>query len=171
MLVLWVVFEQWGICCWVLLGSEVDDFVVILVVKVVQVGYQVIIVFIDKGYCQLLLFIICICDYFQKCWLDVFFIVSEFGVILEQLVDYWGLVGISSLKVLGVVGIGFKSVVQLLNEFQDLEGLYVCLVEVLEKWCKKLVVYQEMVFICWEVVCLQIDFQLDGNLQQLWLMC
>ncbi|WMR25432.1 hypothetical protein RBI21_21435 [Klebsiella pneumoniae] len=36
----------------------------------------------------------------------------------------------------GVAGIGPKSAAQLLNEFQDLEGLYARLAEVPEKWRK-----------------------------------
>ncbi|EIW5942596.1 hypothetical protein MFB89_002078 [Klebsiella pneumoniae] len=86
---------------------------------------------------------------------------------LEQLADYWGLAGISSSKVPGVAGIGPKSAAQLLNEFQDLEGLYARLAEVPEKWRKKLAAHQEMAFTCREVARLQTDLQLDGNLQQL----
>ncbi|EPJ4919202.1 5'-3' exonuclease H3TH domain-containing protein [Klebsiella pneumoniae] len=64
-------------------------------------------------------------------------------------------------------GIGPKSAAQLLNEFQDLEGLYARLAEVPEKWRKKLAAHQEMAFTCREVARLQTDLQLDGNLQQL----
>lgn len=60
-----------------------------------------------------------------------------------------------------------KSAAQLLNEFQDLEGLYARLAEVPEKWRKKLAAHQEMAFTCREVARLQTDLQLDGNLQQL----
>lgn len=51
----------------------------------------------------------------------------------------------------GVAGIGPKSAAQLLNEFQDLEGLYARLAEVPEKWRKKLAAHQEMAFTCREV--------------------
>ncbi len=105
--------------------------------KVAQAGHQATIVSTDKGYCQLLSPTIRIRDYFQKRWLDAPFIASEFGVTPEQLADYWGLAGISSSKVPGVAGIGPKSAAQLLNEFQDLEGLYARLAEVPEKWRKK----------------------------------
>jgi len=134
---------------------------------VAQAGHQATIVSTDKGYCQLLSPTIRIRDYFQKRWLDAPFIASEFGVTPEQLADYWGLAGISSSKVPGVAGIGPKSAAQLLNEFQDLEGLYARLAEVPEKWRKKLAAHQEMAFTCREVARLQTDLQLDGNLQQL----
>ncbi len=136
-------------------------------VKVARAGHQATIVSTDKGYCQLLSPTIRIRDYFQKRWLDAPFIASEFGVTPEQLADYWGLAGISSSKVPGVAGIGPKSAAQLLNEFQDLEGLYARLAEVPEKWRKKLAAHQEMAFTCREVARLQTDLQLDGNLQQL----
>lgn len=138
-----------------------------LAVKVARAGHQATIVSTDKGYCQLLSPTIRIRDYFQKRWLDAPFIASEFGVTPEQLADYWGLAGISSSKVPGVAGIGPKSAAQLLNEFQDLEGLYARLAEVPEKWRKKLAAHQEMAFTCREVARLQTDLQLDGNLQQL----
>lgn len=160
-------FEQRGIRCWASPGSEADDLAATLAVKVAQAGHQATIVSTDKGYCQLLSPTIRIRDYFQKRWLDAPFIASEFGVTPEQLADYWGLAGISSSKVPGVAGIGHKSAAQLLNEFQDLEGLYARLAEVPEKWRKKLAAHQEMAFTCREVARLQTDLQLDGNLQQL----
>lgn len=156
-----------GIRCWASPGSEADDLAATLAVKVAQAGHQATIVSTDKGYCQLLSPTIRIRDYFQKRWLDAPFIASEFGVTPEQLADYWGLAGISSSKVPGVAGIGPKSAAQLLNEFQDLEGLYARLAEVPEKWRKKLAAHQEMAFTCREVARLQTDLQLDGNLQQL----
>ncbi len=130
-------FEQRGIRCWASPGSEADDLAATLAVKVAQAGHQATIVSTDKGYCQLLSPTIRIRDYFQKRWLDAPFIASEFGVTPEQLADYWGLAGISSSKVPGVAGIGPKSAAQLLNEFQDLEGLYARLAEVPEKWRNK----------------------------------
>ena len=160
-------FEQRGIRCWASPGSEADDLAATLAVKVAQAGHQATIVSTDKGYCQLLSPTLRIRDYFQKRWLDAPFIASEFGVTPEQLADYWGLAGISSSKVPGVAGIGPKSAAQLLNEFQDLEGLYARLAEVPEKWRKKLAAHQEMAFTCREVARLQTDLQLDGNLQQL----
>ena len=131
-------FEQRGIRCWASPGSEADDLAATLAVKVAQAGHQATIVSTDKGYCQLLSPTIRIRDYFQKRWLDAPFIASEFGVTPE-----------------------------LLNEFQDLEGLYARLAEVPEKWRKKLAAHQEMAFTCREVARLQTDLQLDGNLQQL----
>lgn len=160
-------FEARGVACWGAEGSEADDLAATLAVKVASAGHQATIVSTDKGYCQLLSPTIQIRDYFQKRWLDAPFIAREFGVSPQQLLDYWGLAGISSSKVPGVTGIGPKSAAQLLTDFQDLEGIYAHLEAVPEKWRKKLETQKEMAFICREVASLQTDLQLNGNLQQL----
>jgi len=160
-------FEQRGVRSWISEGNEADDLAATLAVKVAQAGHQATIVSTDKGYCQLLSPTLRIRDYFQKRWLDAPFIESEFGVLPEQLTDFWGLAGISSSKIPGVAGIGQKSAAQLLAQFQTLEGIYAHLNDVPEKWRSKLEAHREMAFICREVAKLQTDLHLDGNLQQL----
>ena len=160
-------FEQRGVRSWISEGNEADDLAATLAVKVAQAGHQATIISTDKGYCQLLSPTLRIRDYFQKRWLDAPFIESEFGVLPEQLTDFWGLAGISSSKIPGVAGIGQKSAAQLLMQFQTLEGIYAHLNDVPEKWRSKLEAHREMAFICREVAKLQTDLQLDGNLQQL----
>ena len=88
-----------GVRCWISEGNEADDLAATLAVKVAQAGHQATIVSTDKGYCQLLSPTLRIRDYFQKRWLDAPFIESEFGVLPEQLTDFWGLAGISSSKI------------------------------------------------------------------------
>lgn len=160
-------FEQRGVQCWVSSGNEADDLAATLAVKVTQAGHQATIVSTDKGYCQLLSPTLRIRDYFQKRWLDAPFIEKEFGVLPQQLPDYWGMAGISSSKVPGVAGIGPKSATQLLVQFQTLEGIYAHLDEVAEKWRKKLEAHKEMAFLCRDIARLQTDLHIDGNLQQL----
>lgn len=160
-------FEQRGVCCWVSAGNEADDLAATLAVKVAQAGHQATIVSTDKGYCQLLSPTLQIRDYFQKRWLDAPFIEKEFGVLPQQLPDYWGLAGISSSKVPGVAGIGAKSATQLLGQFGTLEELYARLDEVPDKWRKKLEAHRDMAFLCRDIARLQTDLQIEGNLQQL----
>lgn len=160
-------FAERGVQSWVSPGNEADDLAATLAVKVAKAGHQATIVSTDKGYCQLLDPGIRIRDYFQKRWLDAPFIENEFGVLPQQLADYWGLAGISSSKVPGVAGIGPKSATQLLVQFQTLEGVYAHLDEVPEKWRKKLEQHKEMAFMCRDIARLQTDIQIDGNLQQL----
>ena len=160
-------FIRRGVACWHSPGNEADDLAATLAAKLAVSGHQATIVSTDKGFCQLLAPTIQIRDYFQKRWLDAPFIAKEYGVLPEQLPDFWGLAGISSSKIPGVAGIGPKSATQLINQFSTLEALYERLDEVPEKWRRKLEQHRESAFICRQVARLQTDLNLEGNLQQL----
>ncbi|MFC0142394.1 flap endonuclease Xni [Erwinia mallotivora] len=160
-------FAAAGVNCWHAPGEEADDLAATLATKVVTSGHQATIVSTDKGYCQLVAPTIRIRDYFQKRWLDVPFISNEFGVSPAQLVDYWGLAGISSSKIPGVAGIGAKSATQLLQQFGTLDALYENLPAVAEKWRNKLEKNREMALICRQVARLKTDLELTGNLKEL----
>ncbi|GKX55355.1 flap endonuclease Xni [Leminorella grimontii] len=160
-------FTQSGVACWRSEGDEADDVVATLAYRISQQGHQVTIVSTDKGYCQLLAPTLRIRDYFQKRWLDVPFIEQEFGVIPAQLVDFWGLTGISSSKIPGVMGIGPKAAAAILNQFGTLEEAYRRIEEVPQKWRNKLVEQKEQAFLCRELAALKRDVPLRGNLQDL----
>ncbi len=160
-------FERRGVTCWHSPGNEADDLAATLAAKLAAGNHRATIVSTDKGFCQLLAPTLQIRDYFQKRWLDAPFIAQEYGVLPEQLPDFWGLAGISSSKIPGVAGIGAKSATLLINQFSTLEALYQRLEEVPEKWRSKLEKHRESAFTCRQVSRLQTDLQLDGNLQQL----
>lgn len=156
-----------GIESWHSGGDEADDVAATLATKVAQAGHNVTIISTDKGYCQLLSPSIRIRDYFQRRWLDLAFIRAEFGVEPSQLIDYWGLCGVSSSKVTGVIGIGPKSASELLQTYPNLETLYQNIEDVPTKWQNKLITHKEAAFISRKITTLQTDIQLNGNLQQL----
>ncbi|AHG19232.1 flap endonuclease-like protein [Chania multitudinisentens RB-25] len=160
-------FAALGVACWHSAGNEADDLAATLAAKVANSGYQVTIVSTDKGYCQLLAPNIQIRDYFQKRWLDLPFVQNEFGVSPHQLVDYWGLAGISSSKIPGVAGIGPKTAALLLQQAGDLDALFANLEQVPEKWRNRLQQHREMAYISKQVATLRTDLVLAGNLQQL----
>lgn len=160
-------FLNLGIESWHSGGDEADDVAATLATKVAQAGHNVTIISTDKGYCQLLSPSIRIRDYFQRRWLDLAFIRAEFGVEPSQLTNYWGLCGVSSSKVSGVVGIGPKSASELLQTYPDLETLYQNIEDVPTKWRNKLITHKEAAFISRKITTLQTDIQLNGNLQQL----
>ncbi|BAN99401.1 5'-3' exonuclease [Plautia stali symbiont] len=160
-------FEASGVSCWIAEHDEADDLAATLAVKMADAGHQATIVSTDKGYCQLLAPSIRIRDYFQKRWLDVPFIEQEFGVAPAQLADYWGLCGISSSKIPGVLGIGPKSARELLQQFGSLEALYQQLDQVPEKWQKKLRDHRAIAEVCRQVSTLKRDLVLQGNLNTL----
>jgi len=160
-------FRAAGVSCWIAGEDEADDLAATLAVKMAQAGHQATIVSTDKGYCQLLAPEIRIRDYFQKRWLDLPFIETEFGVAPQLLPDYWGLCGISSSKIPGITGIGPKSAKQLLTEFHTLEGIYQQLDKVPAKWQEKLAEGQQMAEISRQVATLKRDLVLQGNLNTL----
>ena len=51
-------------------------------------------------------------------------VIEKFGVRADQVTDYKGLVGDSSDNIKGVPGVGPKTAVGLLNEFESIEGIY-----------------------------------------------
>ncbi|HCH51566.1 MAG TPA: flap endonuclease Xni [Proteus sp.] len=156
-----------GIQSWHSGGDEADDVAATLASKVANAGYRVTIISTDKGYCQLLSPSIRIRDYFQRRWLDLDFIRTEFGVEPSQLTNYWGLTGVSSSKVSGVAGIGPKSATELIQAYPDLESLYQNIENVPKKWQNKLIAHKEAAFISREITTLRTDIHLNGNLQQL----
>ncbi|WP_028024364.1 flap endonuclease Xni [Enterovibrio calviensis] len=147
-------------------GDEADDMIATLAVKVASKNGQVTIVSTDKGYCQLLQPTLRIRDYFQQRWLDSPFIEKEFTVLPIQLVDYWGLVGISSSGVSGVPGIGPKTAATLLQRYNTLEQIFAA-DDIEPKWQKKLEGNQELAQHCKQVATLKTDIALGFNLQDI----
>ncbi|WKX27249.1 flap endonuclease Xni [Tatumella ptyseos] len=160
-------FAELGIPSWTSPEDEADDLAATLAVKIGQAGHQVTLVSTDKGYCQLLSPQIQIRDYFQKRWLDMPFLAQEYGVQARQLIDYWGLCGISSSKIPGVPGIGPKSAQTLISQYGDLEQLYQQLDKIPAKWQTKLLQGRESAFISRQLAELRTDLTLSGNLRQL----
>ncbi|PIJ49049.1 flap endonuclease Xni [Erwinia sp. OLTSP20] len=160
-------FEQAGVACWVSPGNEADDLAATLATRVAASGHRATIVSTDKGYCQLLAPQIQIRDYFQKRWLDLPFVRQHFGVMPQQLTDYWALAGMSSSKIAGVAGIVARTAASLLNQYGSLETLYEALPQLEEKWQRKLQGTQQQAQLCRQVATLQSDLVLSGNLKSL----
>jgi len=147
-------------------GDEDDDIVATLAVKVASHNEKVTIISTDKGYCQLLSPTLQIRDYFQHRWLDAPFVAKEFGVLPQQLADYWGLTGISSSQVTGVPGIGPKAAKEILNQFATIEEAYAS-AQLAEKYRKKLNEHIEIARLCRQVAQLKTDIELGFNLQDI----
>lgn len=159
-------FWQIGVDSLLSSGDEADDMIATLATKVAMRNAQVTIVSTDKGYCQLLQPNIMIRDYFQRRWLDLNYIEQKFAVLPNQLVDYWGLVGISSSNISGVPGIGAKSAAALLSRYSNLNALFKA-ADLEDKWRKKLSDNKELAFLCKQIATLQTDILLGFNLQDI----
>lgn len=147
-------------------GDDADDMIATLATKVAKQSEQVTIISTDKGYCQLLQPTLCIRDYFQQRWLDLPYVENSFSVQVNQLTDYWGLVGISSCGISGVPGIGPKSAAILLQSHQTLTQIFSAS-DIAEKWAKKLDGNEDIARRCKQVATLKTDIALGFNLQDI----
>ncbi len=76
---------------------------------------------------------------------DAAAVVERYGIRPDQMIDYKALMGDSSDNIPGIAGIGKKSAMELLQRFEDIEGVYRAIDEGLmpSKWEKKLMGKQE----------------------------
>ncbi|MDA9556220.1 flap endonuclease Xni [Vibrio sp.] len=147
-------------------GDEADDLIATIAKKVASRQQKATIISTDKGYSQLLAPTLYIRDYFQHRWLDVPFIEKEFGVKIEQMADYWGLVGISSSQVPGIPGVGPKAAKEILSQFPDIESAYQSS-ELIPKYRKKFDEHIELARTCKKIATLKTDIPLGFNLQDI----
>jgi protein Xni len=116
-------FNGWK--CLRLAGWEADDLIATLAVKAAANQVTCFVVSTDKGFTQLIRHPnIHIYDYFNKRGYDREWVENRYGVKVEQLPDYWALMGDSTNHVKGVNGIGPKSAQQLLQLEPDLESIF-----------------------------------------------
>ncbi|HKZ03055.1 MAG TPA: 5'-3' exonuclease H3TH domain-containing protein [Pyrinomonadaceae bacterium] len=114
-------------------GFEADDVIGTLALKVVQKGFQAVIVSNDKDMCQLVRDpdIVCMRQNSQVVkrkepvppieWCDETWVAKKFGVSASQVVDLLGLMGDSVDNIPGAPGIGAKGAVQLITQFGSIE--------------------------------------------------
>ncbi|MGY3925826.1 flap endonuclease Xni [Aeromonas simiae] len=145
--------------------DEADDLIATLARKVAHHGQAVTIISTDKGFCQLLCPEIRIRDYFNKRWLDLPFVQSQFGVTSAQLVDYWALTGVSGSGIKGVPGIGPKSAAALLQAHGSLEAILSS--ERDDKAVKRVHAHADEARLACELVRLRDDIELGFNLRDL----
>lgn len=160
-------FWQMGVDSLLSDGDEADDLIATLAIKMAEHNEKVTIISTDKGYCQLLTSpYVSIRDYFQQRWLDLDFVKEKYGVTPKQLPDYWGLAGISSSKVPGVVGIGPKAAQELLSTYPDLETVLQA-DDLPEKYAKKILPNQKLALASRSVSYLKTDIELGFNLRDI----
>jgi DNA polymerase-1 len=94
---------------------------------------------------------------------DVF---EKHGITPEQIRDYKGLVGDSSDNIHGVLGIGPKTAVKLLQTYKNLEGVYNNLEDIPEKVREKLEKDKEEAFFSRELATIMLDVPIKFNLQE-----
>lgn len=94
-------------------------------------------------------------DVFDKC-----------GVWPDQIIDYKGLTGDISDNIPGVKGIGEKTAAKLLQQYQNLEGIYEHLKDIPEAQRSKLETNRENAFFSRELATIKCDVPLDFELEK-----
>lgn len=103
--------------------DEADDIIATLACKVAMRQQNVTIISTDKSFLSLLNSHIAVYDYFNRKYLDEYFVVEKFAVRPSQLIDLWTLTGDTTNKIPGVPGIGAVTAKKLLEQYVSLDAL------------------------------------------------
>lgn len=116
-------FANIGVASFSIPNYEADDVIATLASTISARQGEVIVLSTDKIYLQLLPEGVGVVDHFRDTRLTSDYVQERFGVSSQQLVDYFTLVGDSSNNIKGVVGIGPKSAVNLLEAHGSVDGI------------------------------------------------
>ncbi len=144
---------------------EADDVIASIVKAFRDKDFKIRIVSHDKDLYQLIEDKkVVIFDPIKKVEIDEKGCFEKFGVFPKQIQDYLSLVGDSADNIPGVKGIGAKTAVKLLNEFNSLENIYENLEKISNKRVKKLLEEgKESAFLSKRLVSLKDNMQIDTN--------
>ncbi|MBR4608909.1 MAG: DNA polymerase I, partial [Erysipelotrichaceae bacterium] len=92
---------------------------------------------------------------------------EEYGLKPYQIIDYKGLAGDKSDNIKGVEGIGDKTAVKLLNDFDTCEGIYEHIDEIKGKLQEKLIRDKESCFLSKRLATIKTDVDIEGDLNDL----
>lgn len=150
---------------------EADDFLCTYAIEAEKQGMRVTIVTGDKDCFQLANKNIRIAiphkGYMQAEYLDDKGVEEKFGVRPDQVASYKGLCGDSSDNLPGVLGIGPKTAVALLQDYGSLTGIYEHLDDIKPSWRKKLERDRDQAFFCERMAELVCDIALPLSLQDI----
>jgi len=140
-------------------GYEADDIIASLACDGVKNGLNVRIVSHDKDLYQLIGDNICMFDPMKKKVISVDDCFNKYGVYPKQFTDYQSLLGDSADNVPGVKGVGAKTAMALIQEYDNLDNIYAN-IENIEKprWQKLLNENKEMAYISKQLVTLDCNF-------------
>lgn len=105
-------------------GVEADDLIASASGKLARADIPVVIISGDKDLLQLVGPKVCLWDPMNDRWYDRQAVQEKYKVEVEQLSDFFALVGDTSDNVPGIAGVGAKTAEKLLNQYGSLEGIY-----------------------------------------------
>ncbi|MGB3751138.1 MAG: 5'-3' exonuclease H3TH domain-containing protein, partial [Arcobacteraceae bacterium] len=140
-------------------GYEADDIIASLACDAARCGYNVRIVSHDKDLYQLIGDNIFMFDPMKKKVVSRDDCFTKYGVYPEQFTDYQSLLGDSADNVPGVKGVGAKTAMALIQQFDNLDNIYKNM-ENIEKprWQKLLTEGKELAYISKQLVTLDTKF-------------
>lgn len=89
---------------------------------------------------------------------------KKYGIRLDQFIDLKSLKGDSSDNIPGVAGVGEKTAVSLLQEYDNLDNIYDNLALIKPAWSKKLEANKDMAYLSKQLVTLETDAPVDLDL-------
>ncbi|MCX4028751.1 flap endonuclease Xni [Endozoicomonas sp. SM1973] len=116
-------FAEHGINSFQLDHYEADDVIASITSKAKRLVKKVTVLSTDKLFCQLISSSVIVRDHFAKQNRDAQYVREKYGIRVEQLIDYWTLVGDSTNHIPGIKGVGPKTAKQLLNDYDSINTM------------------------------------------------
>ncbi|MFH1136260.1 MAG: DNA polymerase I [Pseudomonadota bacterium] len=151
-------------------GLEADDLVATLARRAVDAGYEAVIVAGDKDYYQLLSDRVTLRDPNpnRETEMTPAALMAKLGLAPAGFLEAQGLMGDSTDNIPGARGVGEKTAVKLIQEFETLENLYLNLDRVPQaKLRAKLEEYRDSVFLSRDLARLKTDADLSEEISDL----
>jgi len=92
-------------------------------------------------------------------------LMDEYGLKPYQIIDYKGLAGDKSDNIKGVEGVGDKTAVKLLNDYDTCEGIYEHIDEIKGKLKEKLIADKDSCFLSKKLATIKTDVDIDFDLE------
>lgn len=162
------IVEALGLPSFEVPSYEADDIIGTLTEIGCKHQLQVVIVSGDKDFGQLVRPGVTLFDTMKDVRLDVDGVKAKWGVRPDQFVDYLALIGDASDNIPGVPGVGPKTAEKLLNDFQNIEGIYQNLESVKSASLReKLILNKDSAFLSRKLAKIVTDISLVDNLEAL----
>jgi protein Xni len=156
-----------GFACMDVAGWEADDIVASLADRASTGGLEVTILSTDKGFCQLLTPHIQLRNHFDRTAFDLDGVKQKWGLLPQQLVDFWAMTGDTTNHLPGVPGIGPKGAGSILDACGSLDMALAFPQLLPEKLAATLVQYWQQALLTRVLATLRRDVPLGINLHDL----
>ena len=159
--------QAWGLPCLKKEGYEADDLIATLTAFGVKHGYQVLILSGDKDILQLVAENVHVRDEVRDVEYDAAKVQERYGISVDQLTDYFCLMGDKVDNVPGVPGVGAKTAAKLILEYGNLENLFSKIQESPLPIKEKILTHRETVMRNRSLIRLKEDVPVDLSVESL----